>query len=413
MKLTFRGVVNSLSFLQALKCGKCGKIYNATRLQTVCNVCVKPLLARYDLEGVKDAITPRIFKERTADMWRYWELLPVKEEKNKISLGEGATPLLKLRKTAETLGMKELWLKDDGKNPTNTFKCRGLSVAVSKAKEFGVQKLVIPTAGNAGGALAAYAQRAGLEACVIMPADAPQITKIETTISGADVFLVDGLISDAGKIASELETVGFFNVSTLKEPYRVEGKKTMGLEIAEDLNWELPDVIIYPTGGGTGIIGIWKAFKELNTLGWIDEIPTRMFSVQSEGCAPIVKAWREGKDESGFWEGAKTVAAGLRIPKPLGDFLILRALKESHGGAVAVSDEELLEDVQTLASEGFFVCPEGGATLSGLKHLRDQGEIDKDEHVVLLNTGTGFKYAELFRADPPVIWHVKDILDRM
>ncbi|MFQ6123803.1 MAG: threonine synthase [Candidatus Heimdallarchaeota archaeon] len=400
-----------MSFLQALQCGKCGKTYEATHLQTVCNDCAKPLLARYDLEGVKDAITPRVFKERPADMWRYWELLPVKEQKHKISLGEGVTPLLQLRKTAKALGMKELWLKDDGKNPTNTFKCRGLSVAVSKAKEFGVRKLVIPTAGNAGGALAAYAQRAGLEAYVIMPADAPQITKIETTISGAHVFLVEGLISDAGKIARELETAGFFNVSTLREPYRVEGKKTMGLEIAEDLNWELPDVIIYPTGGGTGIIGIWKAFKELETLGWISEIPTRMFSVQTEGCAPIIKAWREGKDESEFWEGAKTVAAGLRIPKPLGDFLILRALKESNGGAVAVKDEELLEGVQKLAMEGLFVCPEGGATLSGLKHLRAQGEIDKDERVVLLNTGTGIKYVELFNADLPVIRNVQDILD--
>jgi len=402
-----------LSFFSFLECGNCGEKYDANQLQTVCNSCKKPLLANYDLEAVKDTINPTVFMQRPADMWRYWELLPVKEKKNMVSLGEGKTPLLALHKIPKTLGLKNLMIKDEGKNPTGSFKCRGLSAAVSKAKEFGVQKLVIPTAGNAGGALTAYAQRAGVNSCIIMPADAPQINKVETVVSGAPVFLVDGLISDAGKIAKELEPAGFFNVSTLNEPYRIEGKKTMGIEIAEDLNWKLPDVLIYPTGGGTGIIGIWKAFQELQTLGWINEIPTRMFAVQTDGCAPIVKAWNAGETESEFWEGAQTEAAGLRVPKALGDFLILKALKESGGGAVAVSDTELLADVRNLAAEGFFVCPEGGATLSGLKRLLDQGEIDKDEHIVLLNTGTGLKNAELFEVQPPVVRNANDVIKRL
>jgi len=405
---------NSLH-LEKLVCSKCGREFSPDEPQTICEKCNAPLLPIYDLESVKDALSKEDLKGRRTDMWRYRELLPIKDERNIVSLGEGLTPVLKLEKLGEKLGIKNLYTKDDGLIPTGTFKARGLAMAVSKAKELGLKKLAMPTAGNAGAALAAYAAKAGIEAYVIMPEDAPLTCKLECYIFGARVYLVRGLISDAGRIVSEgKRKFGWFDVSTMKEPYRVEGKKTMGLEIAEQFNWEVPDVILYPTGGGTGIIGMWKAFNELKELGWIDEKMPRMISIQSEGCAPIVKAFKGGKKESEFWKDAKTIAAGIRVPKAFADFLILRALYESGGGSVAVSDKEILEASKEFAREGVFACPEGAATLAGLKQLLEEGNIDKDEKILLYNTGSGIKYPKVYsknlKLELPLITSVNDII---
>ena len=394
-----------MSYLIGLECSKCGKTFDPDKVQTVCDRCGKPLLARYDLDAVGKIIDRGSFKGRESSMWRYRELLPVRDEQNIISLGEGYTPLIRAAKLDDRIGVKSLWIKDEAQIPTGTFKARGLSAAVSKAKELGVKCMAIPSAGNAGGALAAYGARAGMEVYVFMPEDAPPVNKVECWVTGAKVYLVKGLISDAGRIVSAgAKERGWFDVSTLREPYRLEGKKTMGFEVAEQFNWALPDIIIYPTGGGTGIIGMWKAFSELQELGWIGERRPRMISVQSTGCAPIVKAFKEGAEESEMWEGASTIASGLRVPKALGDFLILRAIRESRGEAVAVDDEEMLEDTKLMAKEeGIFPCPEGAATLSALKHLVEESSVDKNDRVVLFNTGSGLKYTELFPLKLPVL----------
>jgi threonine synthase len=394
-----------MSYFTHLECSKCGKRFDADKVQTVCDACGKPLFARYDLEAVGKAVSPSDLVGREASMWRYRELLPVKERKNVVTLGEGWTPLTSVGRLGEAVGVPDLWVKDEGIIPTGTFKARGLSMAVSKAKELGIERLALPSAGNAAGSIAAYAARAGMECYVFMPVDAPKVNAVECQVVGAKVILVRGLITDAGKLVSDgIEEMGWFPVSTLKEPYRIEGKKTMGLEVAEQMGWELPDVIIYPTGGGTGIIGMWKVFDELETLGWIGVERPRMVSVQAEGCAPIPKAYVEGKEESTFWEGARTIAAGLRVPHALGDFLILRAVRESGGSALAVSDDEIMDAVRLMArEEGLFACPEGAATLAGLKRLLEDGSVEKGERVVLFNTGTGLKYTDLFEVDAPIV----------
>ncbi len=393
-----------MSHFTHLECSKCGHRHDADKVQTVCVECGKPLFARYDLEAVKDAVSPGDFVGREASMWRYWELLPVKDEANKVSLGEGWTPLTQVQRLGKSIGLPDLWIKDEGVIPTGTFKARGLAMAVSKAKELGIKKLALPSAGNAAGAMTAYGARAGMESYVFMPVDAPDVNKIECQIVGAKVVLVNGLITDAGKmVADGVPVMGWFPLSTLKEPYRIEGKKTMGIEVVEQFDWTLPDMIIYPTGGGTGIIGMWKVFDELEELGWIGSERPRMVSVQAAGCAPIPKAFDEGKEESEFWQGAETLAAGLRVPHALGDFLVLNAVRESGGSALAVTDEEIMEGVGQIArEEGLFVCPEGAATFAALKHLIADGKVDKDEKVVLFNTGSGLKYTTLFEVDAPV-----------
>ena len=393
-----------LSYVTHLECSKCGERHEADQIQTVCRKCGKPLFARYDLEKVREAMTKRELVGRVSSMWRYFELMPVRERRNIVSLGEGWTPLTKASRLGGVVGVEDLWIKDEGIIPTGSFKARGLSAAISKAKELGIRSVAMPSAGTAAGAMAAYGARAGMEVYVFMPEDAPKVNAVESEVVGAKVVLVRGLISDAGKLVREgNKEMGWFNVATLGEPYRVEGKKTMGLEVAEQLDWNLPDVIIYPTGGGTGIIGMWKVFDELEEMGWIGSERPRMVSVQAEGCSPIPKAYEEGKEESEFFENASTIATGLRVPKALGDFLILRAVRESEGTALAVTDEEIMADVGLMArNEGLFPCPEGAATLSALRHMIADGEVDRDERVVLFNTGSGLKYTDLFEVRAPV-----------
>jgi threonine synthase len=394
-----------LSYLTHLECTKCGKEFDADKLQTVCDTCGKPLFTKYDLEAMAEAVSPGDFVGREATMWRYWELLPVKDRKNVISLGEGWTPLTAARRLGEAVGVPDLMVKDEGIIPTGTFKARGLSMAVSKAKELGIKRLALPSAGNAAGAMTAYGARAGMESYVFMPEDAPKVNMVECQAVGAKVVLVKGLIGDCGRLVSQgTKEMGWFPLSTLKEPYRVEGKKTMGIEVAEQLGWELPDVIVYPTGGGTGIIGMWKAFDEMESLGWIGSERPRMVSIQAEGCAPIPKAFDEGKEESEPWEGAHTIAPGIRVPHALGDFLILNAVRESGGAALAVSDDDIMEAVNLMArKEGLFACPEGAATLAGLSRMIEEGTVDRGERVVLFNTGSGLKYTDLFKVDAPIV----------
>jgi len=333
-------------------------------------------------------------------MWRYRELLPPGNSQARISLGEGGTPLVDADRLASSLGLSRLWIKDEGANPTGSFKARGLSAAVTMAKALGAENLAIPSAGNAGGALAAYAAQAGLQAHVFMPRDVPPANRIECETLGAHIHLVDGLITDCGRlVAREAKANGWFDVATLKEPYRIEGKKTLGLELAEQLRWRLPDVIIYPTGGGTGLVGMWKAFDEMRQLGWIDSKQPKMVSVQAVGCAPVVKAFQQGQSRCEPWSPATTLAAGLRVPRAIGDFLILEILRQSGGTAVAVTDEEMLADARAMGrSEGLFVCPEGGATLAALKKLMRSGFVRPSDEVVLFNTGSGLKYLHLFEA---------------
>ncbi len=385
-------------FLTHLECSRCSRQFDAHRLHTTCPDDGKPLFARYDWNRIAAVLSQETLETRLPTMWRYRELLPVHDEANIVTLGEGFTPLLRCDRLGQTLGMQSLWIKDESQIPTGSFKARGLSMAVSRAKELGVTSVALPTAGNAGGALAAYAARAGMDAHIFAPCDVPVANRIEAQVMGANVTLVDGLITDCGRLVREgAATHGWFDMSTLKEPYRVEGKKTMGLELAEQFHWNLPDVILYPTGGGTGLIGMWKAFEELETLGWIGSQRPRMVSVQAEGCAPIVRAFHRGAEEATPWQNARTVAAGLRVPSAVADFLMLRVLRESGGTAVAVSDEELLEGVSLCAErEGIFACPEGGATVAALRHLLENGTIEPDEHVVLFNTGSGLKYLEVF-----------------
>jgi threonine synthase len=381
-----------------LECAACGARHEARRLHNLCGACGKPLLVRYDLEHAARTLTKESLKGRRSDLWRYLEVLPVEHEENIVSLGEGFTPLLRAARLGERVGLKLLYIKDESQNPTQSFKARGMSAAVTMAKELGATKLAAPSAGNAAGALAAYAARAGLEAHIFMPRDTPRANVVECEQTGAHVTLIDGLITDCGaEVARRKDAEGWFDVSTLKEPYRVEGKKTLGYELAEQLNWELPDVVVYPTGGGTGLIGMWKAFDEMEALGWIGGKRPRMVTVQPTGCAPIVRAFERGERHAEEFQDAATVASGLRVPKAIGDFLILDALRASNGAAVAVSDEELLAAVKEVgAAEGLFVAPEGAACLPALRKLIERGEVKPDERVVLFNTGAGVKYLEAF-----------------
>jgi threonine synthase len=384
-----------------LECGLCGLAHEAHRLHNVCTACGKPLLVRYDLERAGMFMKKESLASRRPDMWRYREMLPVQRDENLVSLGEGWTPLLRATRLARRVGIQELYIKDESQNPTQSFKARGMAAAVSMAKELGAKKLAVPSAGNAAGALAAYAARAGLKSYIFMPRDTPRANVVECEQTGAHVTLMDGLITDCGaEVGRRKEKEGWFDVSTLKEPYRVEGKKTLGYELAEQLEWRLPDVIIYPTGGGTGLIGMWKAFDEMQQLGWIGSKRPRMVSVQAEGCAPIVRAFEEGNRFADEFPNAATTASGLRVPKAIGDFLILDALRASGGTAVAVSDEELIAAVRDIgAVEGVFCAPEGAACLPALKKLLESGEVHKHETVVLFNTGSGVKYMEAFTAD--------------
>jgi threonine synthase len=387
-----------MNFLTHLECALCGQELEADRLWNLCPTCDKPLLARYDLEKASRAVSREEINRREPNLWRYRELLPIRDPRYTLCLGEGFTPLVHAARLGQTLGFANLFIKDEGLNPTGTFKARGLAVAVSRAWELGVEEVSIPSAGNAAGAMSAYAAVAGMRAYVFMPHDAPQTFVAECCALGAKVTLVDGLITDCGQIAAqEARRFGRFDVSTLKEPYRLEGKKTMGYELAEQLGWTLPDVVIYPTGGGTGLIGMWKGFNELEKLGWIGPQRPRMVAVQSEGCAPMVKAFQEGREFAEPWQGVSTIADGLRVPAAVGDFLILRALRESGGTAVAVSDQEIMEAAKLIGrTQGVFACPEGAATLAGFQRLRRQGWIADHETVVLFNTGSGLKYAHLW-----------------
>jgi len=381
-----------------LECGACGLRHEARRLHNLCTQCGKPLLVRYNLTQAAQSLTKQSLKERAPDLWRYREVLPVEDDANVITLGEGFTPLVHASRLGASLGMPELYIKDEGQNPTQSFKARGMAAAVSMAKELGAPKLAVPSAGNAAGALAAYAARAGLEAHIFMPKDTPRANVIECEQTGAHVTLMDGLITDCGaEIGRRKEAEGWFDVSTLKEPYRIEGKKTMGYELAEQFDWKLPDVILYPTGGGTGLIGMWKAFDEMEQMGWIGSKRPRMVTVQASGCAPIVRAFEEGKRFADEFPNAQTTASGLRVPKAIGDFLILDALRASGGTAVAVTDVELIEATKEIgAAEGIFCAPEGAACLPALKKMIAAGAVKPDERVVLFNTGSGVKYVESF-----------------
>jgi threonine synthase len=361
----------------------------------------KPLFARYDLGAIRDGFGMSDVACRRADLWRYAEVLPVRDPKARIALGEGWSPMVDAPRTAERLGVRKVWVKDEGQNPTGSFKARGLCLAVSRALELGAEELALPSAGNAGSAAAAYGAAAGLPVHVVVPTDTPAPILEEMRALGADVQLLDGLISDCGKVVRKgVEEKGWWDLSTLKEPYRVEGKKTMGYELAEQLGGRLPDAIVYPTGGGTGLIGMWKAFDEMERLGWIGSERPKMFTVQAAGCAPMVRAWEQGAEHAETWQGAQTYASGLRVPGAVGDFLILRALRESGGGAVAVPDHEMADWVARLGADtGIFAAPEGGATVAAVPMLMERGLIDRDDEVVLFNTGSGLKYVGMTPID--------------
>jgi threonine synthase len=380
-----------------LECSLCGKRFEAGRVHNLCD-CGGPLLVKYDLKKLRQTWTPEAPAKGPNTMWRYAPVLPPVCENTIVTLGEGMTPLVRTQRLGKRLGAHDLYLKDEGLNPTGSFKARGLSCAVTMARELGIKKLAIPSAGNAASALAAYAAAAGIESHIFMPQDVPQANFIECKAFGAHVTLVDGLISDCAKIVNAgAKTEGWFDVTTLKEPYRIEGKKTMGYELAEQLGWKLPDVIFYPTGGGVGIIGMWKAFAEMEEMGWIDSKRPKMIAVQTAGCQPVVRAYEQGAARSEFWQDAHTVAAGLRVPKPLGDFLILNAVRESGGTCIAVSDDELLESgIQLATDEGMFVAPEGAACVSALEKLLANGFLKRDEKIVIYNTGSGLKYLEAY-----------------
>ncbi|RQX15620.1 threonine synthase [Micromonospora ureilytica] len=384
-------------YLTHLDCPRCGKEHAADRLQNLCE-CGSPLLARYDLPAVAKAVTPERFPLRPADLWRYRELLPVADPRHVTTLGEGWTPLLRAPAYGAEIGIADLMVKDEGLIPTGSFKARGAAVGVSRARELGVERIAMPTNGNAGSAWATYAARAGMDATIVMPLEAPSICRRECVAAGADLRLIDGLIGDAGRRVAELiaESNGaIFDAGTLREPYRLEGKKTMGYEIVEQLGWQTPDVIIYPTGGGVGLIGIHKALHELRELGWIGDKLPRLVAVQSTGCAPIVRAFAAGEDRAQPWADAHTVAFGITVPAPLGDELILAALRESSGTAVAVDDADILADLRDFAArEGLLLCPEGAACLTAARQLRAGGWIRAGERVVVLNTGAGLKYPD-------------------
>ncbi|SMH47152.1 threonine synthase [Azospirillum lipoferum] len=381
------------TFVTHLECGLIGERHEADTVHNLSRAG-KPLLVRYDLEGVKGALTKAALAERPQDLWRYRELLPVRRTADIISLGEAVTPLVPLPRLAAKLGAAELLVKDEGRLPTGSFKARGLVMAVSMAKGFGITHMAMPTNGNAGAALAAYASRAGIRTTVFCPADTPEVNVSEIELQGATVHRVNGLIDDCGKIVGEGKAkVGWFDVSTLKEPYRIEGKKTMGLELAEQLGWEVPDVIFYPTGGGTGLIGMWKAFAELEAIGFIGSKRPRMVAVQASGCAPMVRAWEAGEEHAPRWEDAHTIASGIRVPQAVGDFLILRAVRESGGFAIAVDDSAIQAALDEAArEEGFLLCPEGAATYAAYKQALSDGRVARDERAVLFNCATGLKY---------------------
>jgi threonine synthase len=386
-----------MTTLTHLECSLCAKHYDAGKIHNLCE-CGGPLLVRYDLKKARESWNRDDLANGPSSMWRYAPVLPVSNPAAIISLGEGMTPLIHTKRLGSRLGAHDLWVKDEGINPTGSFKARGLSCAVSMCVELGITRVAIPSAGNAAGAMAAYAAAAGIEAHIFMPRDVPQSNFIECCVAGAKVTLVDGLISDCGKmVAARKDAEGWFEISTLKEPYRIEGKKTMGYEVAEQFHWNLPDVIFYPAGGGVGMIGMWKAFAEMEEMGWIGSKRPKMIAVQAEGCPPIVRAWEQGKERSEFFENAETVASGLRVPKALGDFLVLRAAKESGGTAIAVSDEEMIDaGIELASAEGIFAAPEGGACVAALKKLLANGFLKPDERIVIYNTGSGLKYLEAY-----------------
>ncbi len=381
--------------LTHLECTKTEKRYEPGRVWNLSEAGA-PLFARYDLEQAAKEMRPGHLALREPTLWRYRDVLPLEDPEDRVSLGEGFTPLLAAPTLGARLGLPLTFIKEEGGNPTGSFKARGLALAVSMAKALGATDVCLPSAGNAGSALAAYAARGGLKAHVFVPKDVARLFIMETEAYGAQVETVDGLITDAGKICAErAKEHGWYECATLKEPYRVEGKKTMGYEIAEQMGWKLPDAILYPTGGGTGLIGMWKAFEELETMGFVGPKRPRMYAVQAEGCAPIVKAFTEGAEEAPMWPNAQTLAHGLRVPKALGDFLILRALRQSHGAAVAVSEAEIIAGVkEAAAAEGLFMAPEGGACVAALRKLKASGHVSPDDTVVVFNTGTGFKYVD-------------------
>ena len=385
-------------FLTELVCGLCGKIHATSQLQTVCQSCGRPLLAAYDLASVSAVLRKEQLASRGPSLWRYREILPIALDAEPVTLTEGWTPLLPADRLARNLDLRYVWIKDESRNPTASFKARGMSVAVSMAKQFGVRAVAVPSAGNAAGALAAYAAHAGMEAHVFMPKDTPRANVVECSAMGAQVTLVDGLITDcARELAKRAKIEGWFDLSTLKEPYRLEGKKTLGYELAEQLGWKLPDTVLYPTGGGTGLIGMWKAFDEMEQMGWIPSKRPRLVSVQADGCCPIVAAFENGLRFADEHLNASTKASGLRVPKAIGDFLILDAIRHSGGTALSVSDEEMIATATEVgAAEGLFFAPEGAACCAALKRLKRSGWIQPDEKIVVFNTGAGLKYLECF-----------------
>ena len=385
------------SYFTHLQCTWCGNVYPHEKPIRTCPACGRVLYARYDLDAIGKNASPDAFIDRPSNMWRFFEMMPVIDIENLVTLGEGGTPLMRAKNLGKTLGLDNLYIKDEGLNPTGSFKARGLSAAVSKAKEVGEMRVTMPTAGNAGGALAAYAAKAGMEATVFMPQDAPEANQLECRALGARLFLIEGLINDAGRLSQQKAAEeGLFDLSTLREPYRAEGKKTMALELAMDLGWRAPDVIVYPTGGGTGIVGMHKAFKELQDLGWIDTPQPKFVCIQAEGCQPLVKAFHEGEDSADEYPNASTDAAGLRVPAVFADYIILKVLRETGGAAIAVSDQEMVDAMTEMgAAEGVFAAPEGAATLVGLKKLIDQNFLTGSETIILMNTGSGYKYMNL------------------
>ena len=386
----------TLSTYEYLQCSLTGDTFSNDIPRRLSPSSQKPLLARYNLDKAKKTMTKDVLKSRRNDMWKYEEILPIFDEHNIVSLGEGNTPLMKMNNLSKFLKIDNLYVKDESNNPTGSFKARGLSAAISKAKEFGIEGIVMPSAGNAAGAMSAYAAKSKMSANVFMPKDAPLANKMECVAFGAKVELVNGFISDAGKASAEAaEKYDLFDISTLKEPFRVEGKKTMGLEIIEQLCWEVPDVIIYPTGGGTGIVGIWKAINELEEMGMIDNKKPKMICVQAEGCSPLVDAFEKDEEYATPFVNPKTLAAGMRVPLAVGDFIIFNILKQSNGTAIRINDQEMLEGVSLLSKEeGIFAAPEGGAVLIATKKLRDNGFIKDDDKVVVVNTGSAYKYLD-------------------
>lgn len=397
VKSNLESAHTKISYISSLQCSGCKKIYQTGQIHTYCPDCQSTLLVHYDLDSARAEVDRDEISRRPRGMWRWHEVLPVVDPANQVTLGEGDTALLPLASLGKSLGLTHLYVKEESSNPTGSFKARGLSAAVSKAKELGIKKVIIPTAGNAGGAMAAYAARAGMQAMIYMPNDTPHANIEESRIVGAEVILIDGLISDAAGMAGvKAREEGWFDVSTFKEPYRAEGKKIMGYELAEHFDWELPDVIIYPTGGGTGLVGMWKAFKEMETLGWLkNKKRPRMVAVQAAGCAPVPLAFGKRAEFCDFWTNAHTVASGLRVPKSFADHLILHDIYESNGTAVAVEDEEIIKAQHELArAEGIFAAPEGAATFAALKELAAQQWVHPDERIVLFNTGSGLKYLD-------------------